>query len=178
MEERTTTQPYCENHNAFLADRYVEGTCPRCGYEDARGDQCDSCGNLLDPFELIKPRCKICKDQSPVPRQTKHIFLLLDKLQPKIEEWFSKASEDGKWSPNSIAITKSWLAKGLEGRSITRDLKSVAVAVWLVVGGDLTRYCLLGGVYQSLFRDTRTKSSTSGEEAPMLLATASLVRTR
>lgn len=52
-------QLYCPEHNGYLADRFVEGTCPKCGYEDARGDQCDSCGNLLNPFELIKPRCKI-----------------------------------------------------------------------------------------------------------------------
>jgi methionyl-tRNA synthetase len=124
FEERVTVQPYCNNHQAFLADRFVEGTCPRCGYEDARGDQCDSCGNLLDPFDLIKPRCKICKiDEEPVPRDTKHIFLRLDTLQPKIEEWFNKASVEGKWSPNGVAITKSWLTKGLEARSITRDLK-------------------------------------------------------
>ncbi|OAA58946.1 Aminoacyl-tRNA synthetase, class I (M) [Niveomyces insectorum RCEF 264] len=124
LEERVTTQPYCEIHGAFLADRFVEGTCPRCGYDDARGDQCDSCGNLLDPFDLINPRCKVCKvNQAPVARDTKHVFLLLDKLQPQIEEWFAKASKEGKWSPNSIAITKSWLDKGLEGRSITRDLK-------------------------------------------------------
>lgn len=125
LDERTTTQPFCENHNAFLADRFVEGTCPRCNYDDARGDQCDQCGNLLDPFELINPRCKVCKDVKvpPVPRDTKHVFLALDKLQPQIEAWFSKASTEGKWSPNSIAITKSWLDKGLEGRSITRDLK-------------------------------------------------------
>ncbi|CAK7209513.1 methionine--tRNA ligase mes1 [Sporothrix bragantina] len=124
LEERVTTQPYCEIHDAFLADRFVEGTCPRCGYDDARGDQCDQCGNLLDPFELINPRCKVCKvNQAPVPRDTKHVFLALDRLQPKINEWFAKASTEGKWSPNSIAITKSWLDKGLEGRSITRDLK-------------------------------------------------------
>ncbi len=165
MEERTTTQPYCENHNAFLADRFVEGTCPRCGYDDARGDQCDQCGNLLDPFELIKPRCKICKiDQSPVPRDTKHIFLLLDKLQPKIEEWFTKASEEGKWSPNGIAITKSWLAKGLEGRSITRDLKSVLLSALPWTVSILTK-AIAGGASRFHCRDTKIKSSTSGKKS-------------
>ncbi|TPX06897.1 uncharacterized protein E0L32_002393 [Thyridium curvatum] len=122
IEERTTTQPYCEKHEAFLADRYVEGTCPKCQYDDARGDQCDKCGNLLDPFELINPRCKLDGAQ-PVPRETSHLFLKLDKLQPDIESWFNKASEEGKWSHNGVAITKSWLGRGLEGRSITRDLK-------------------------------------------------------
>lgn len=122
LEERTTTQPYCEKHESFLADRFVEGTCPKCSYEDARGDQCDKCGSLLDPFELINPHCKI-DGATPVPRDTTHIFLLLNKAQPAIEEWFSKSSVQGAWPVNGVSITKSWLDKGLEGRSITRDLK-------------------------------------------------------
>jgi methionyl-tRNA synthetase len=122
LEERTTTQPYCEKHESYLADRFVEGTCPKCAYDDARGDQCDKCGNLLDPFELINPRCKV-DGATPVPRDTAHIFLLLDKLQPKIQEWFEETTKDGGWAANGTAITKAWLTQGLEGRSITRDLK-------------------------------------------------------
>ncbi|KAI1845146.1 hypothetical protein JX266_008693 [Neoarthrinium moseri] len=124
LEERTTTQPYCEHpdHKAFLADRFVEGTCPKCQYDDARGDQCDKCGNLLDPLELINPKCKV-DGSTPVPRDTTHIFLLLDKLSPKVTEWFEKSSQEGLWSSNGVSITKSWLNRGLEGRSITRDLK-------------------------------------------------------
>ncbi|KAG6053600.1 putative methionine--tRNA ligase, cytoplasmic protein rar1 [Claviceps sp. LM77 group G4] len=122
LEERTTTQPYCEKHDGYLADRFVEGTCPKCSYDDARGDQCDKCGGLLDPFELIKPRCKVDGAQ-PVPRDTKHIFLKLNELQPSIEEWFEDAHKKYGWPANGTAITKSWLTKGLEGRSITRDLK-------------------------------------------------------
>ncbi|KZF25702.1 methionyl-tRNA synthetase [Xylona heveae TC161] len=122
LTEKTTTQPYCEKHSSFLADRFVEGECPRCGYEDARGDQCDKCGHLLDPFDLIKPRCKL-DGATPVPRDTKHIHLLLDKLQPTVEEWFSKSSEKGAWSRNGRMITESWLKEGLKDRGITRDLK-------------------------------------------------------
>ncbi|ETS82233.1 methionine--tRNA ligase [Pestalotiopsis fici W106-1] len=124
LEERTTTQPYCEHpdHKAFLADRFVEGTCPKCQYDDARGDQCDKCGNLLDPLELINPKCKV-DGTTPIPKDTTHIFLKLDKLAPKISEWFEKSSKEGQWSSNGISITKSWLTRGLEGRSITRDLK-------------------------------------------------------
>jgi methionyl-tRNA synthetase len=122
LEERTTTQPYCEAHESFLADRFVEGICPKCSYDDARGDQCDKCGSLLDPFELIKPHCKI-DGATPVPRDTTHIFLRLDKLQPDIEKWFNKSSVAGAWPQNGVSITESWLKKGLEGRSITRDLK-------------------------------------------------------
>jgi methionyl-tRNA synthetase len=122
LEERTTTQPYCEKHESFLADRFVEGTCPRCQYTDARGDQCDKCGNLLDPFELINPHCKL-DGATPVPRDTTHIFLLLNKIQPEIEKFFTKSSKEGAWPQNGVSITRSWLEKGLEGRSITRDLK-------------------------------------------------------
>jgi methionyl-tRNA synthetase len=122
MEERTTTQPYCEKHESFLADRFVEGTCPKCQYDDARGDQCDKCGSLLDPFELINPHCKV-DGATPVPRDTTHIFLLLDKAQADIEKWFNKSSKEGAWPQNGISITQSWLEKGLQGRSITRDLK-------------------------------------------------------
>ncbi|QSZ31704.1 hypothetical protein DSL72_001271 [Monilinia vaccinii-corymbosi] len=122
LEERTTTQPYCESHKSFLADRFVEGTCPKCQYDDARGDQCDKCGSLLDALELINPHCKV-DGATPVPRETKHIFLLLDKCQPAIEEWFNKSSEEGGWPKNGISITNSWLKQGLMGRSITRDLK-------------------------------------------------------
>ena len=122
LEERTTTQPYCEKHKSFLADRFVEGTCPKCQYDDARGDQCDKCGSLLDPFELINPHCKI-DGATPVPRDTTHIFLLLDKAQPEVEKWFSKSSVEGAWPQNGISITRSWLTQGLEPRSITRDLK-------------------------------------------------------
>ncbi|KAI9753240.1 MAG: putative methionine--tRNA ligase, cytoplasmic protein rar1 [Chaenotheca gracillima] len=122
LQEKTTVQPYCEKHSSFLADRFVEGQCPRCGYDDARGDQCDKCGTLLDPFDLINPRCKV-DGASPVSRETAHIHLLLDKLQPAIEEWSSMSSEKGAWSRNGRIITESWLKEGLKDRAITRDLK-------------------------------------------------------
>ena len=122
LEEKTTIQPYCEKHSSFLADRYVEGECPNCHYNDARGDQCDKCGKLLDPLELINPKCKL-DGATPVPRETKHIHILLDKLQPAIEEWSNKSIEEGAWSRNGRIITESWLKEGLKDRGITRDLK-------------------------------------------------------
>lgn len=122
LEERTTTQPYCEKHGAFLADRFVEGECPLCGYNDARGDQCDKCGHLLDPLDLKNPRCKL-DGATPIPRETKHVFILLDKLQEQVREWSEKSATDGAWSENSIAITKGWIREGLKPRGITRDLK-------------------------------------------------------
>lgn len=122
LAERTAEQPFCEQHGSFLADRYVEGECPRCHYDDARGDQCDKCSHLLDPFDLIKPRCKL-DGATPVRRETKHIHLLLDKLQPEVEKWANEAIEKGAWPKNSRVITESWLKEGLKDRGITRDLK-------------------------------------------------------
>ena len=122
LEERTTTQPYCEKHQGFLADRFVEGECPLCGYHDARGDQCDKCGHLLDPFDLKNPKCKL-DGTTPVAKKTKHAFILLDKLQPAVAEWSKKSDEDGHWSENGVNITNAWLKEGLKPRGITRDLK-------------------------------------------------------
>ncbi|CAI6535730.1 AIS_HP2_G0021280.mRNA.1.CDS.1 [Saccharomyces cerevisiae] len=121
LEEQSMKQLYCPVHNSYLADRYVEGECPKCHYDDARGDQCDKCGTLLDPFELINPRCKL-DDASPEPKYSDHIFLSLDKLEAQISGWVGKASEDGNWSKNSKTITQSWLKDGLKPRCITRDL--------------------------------------------------------
>ncbi|AGO12009.1 AaceriAGR332Cp [[Ashbya] aceris (nom. inval.)] len=121
LEEKTMKQLYCPEHHAFLADRYVEGECPKCQYEDARGDQCDKCGALLDPFELVNPRCKL-DNTKPEPRTSDHIFLSLNKLEKDISQWVAESSEKGNWSKNSRTITNSWLKEGLEPRCITRDL--------------------------------------------------------
>lgn len=122
LEEQTTPQLYCEVHKSFLADRFVEGTCPKCGYEDARGDQCDKCGNLLNPFELIEPRCKL-DNSIPIVRDSTNIYLKLGDLQPELEKWVAELSEKGAWTKNSKTITNSWLKEGLNSRCITRDLK-------------------------------------------------------
>jgi len=122
LTEKVTQQLYCDSHHSFLADRFVEGECPLCGYIDARGDQCDICGGLLDPLDLKNPRCKI-DGATPNVRDTKHIFLDLDKLQPEIEKFFEESSVKGAWSKNSNDITSSWLRQGLQPRSITRDIK-------------------------------------------------------
>ncbi|QLL30247.1 hypothetical protein HG536_0A00640 [Torulaspora globosa] len=121
LEEQTMKQLYCPVHKSFLADRYVEGECPKCHYDDARGDQCDKCGALLDPFELINPRCKL-DNATPEVRFSDHIFLSLDKLEGRIKEWVDRSSNEGNWSKNSKTITNSWLKDGLKPRCITRDL--------------------------------------------------------
>lgn len=121
LEEQTTEQLYCEVHKAFLADRFVEGICPKCSYEDARGDQCDKCGNLLNPLELIEPRCKL-DNSKPVPRNSTHVYLKLNELEPELKKWVEESAEKGAWSKNSKTITNSWLKQGLDPRCITRDL--------------------------------------------------------
>ncbi|KAF3391076.1 putative methionine--tRNA ligase, cytoplasmic [Talaromyces pinophilus] len=146
IEERETTQPYCpvEGHATFLADRFVEGECSICGDPGARGDQCDKCGNLLDPLEpdakeggeeseeqdvearatgwLINPRCKL-DGATPEKRKTKHLYLRLDALKDKIVPWFEKVSKENDWSINTSSIVQSWIDRGLKPRAITRDIK-------------------------------------------------------
>lgn len=123
LVEKASRQPYCEKHKSFLADRFIEGACPKCGYDDARGDQCDSCGSVdYEPLDLINPRCKVDPDTSPIARDTRHIHLRLDKLQSAIERWSQKASSQGDWSKNGRIITESWLKQGLKDRGISRDL--------------------------------------------------------
>ncbi|MES1917542.1 MAG: hypothetical protein MHM6MM_009255 [Cercozoa sp. M6MM] len=122
VQEKEIEQLWCETDSMPLADRLVNGTCPDCGYEDARGDQCDGCGHLINATELLKPRCSMCGN-APVVRQSKHLFLDLSTLQGELEDWVAETAESGKWTKNSVAITEHWLKGGLEPRCITRDLK-------------------------------------------------------
>ena len=122
LVEQTMEQLYSEALQKFLADRFVIGTCPKCRYEDARGDQCDACGALLNPTELIDPRCKVT-GTTPVVRETRHIFLDLPKLSNSLQSYIEKTSSHGGWSPNCMNVTKAWMDQGLKVRCITRDLK-------------------------------------------------------
>jgi methionyl-tRNA synthetase len=112
---------YSESLGRFLPDRFVEGTCPHCGYARARGDQCDNCGKLLDPQQLINPRSTL--DGAPVTfRETDHFFLDLAKLEPALRDWLD-GTDRTYWRSNTVAFTQNWLREGLHGRSITRDLE-------------------------------------------------------
>jgi len=111
-------QLYCPDCKRYLPDRYISGTCPKCGSEDARGDQCESCGTWTEPFELIKPRCGIC-GATPETRDTRHWFLLLDHFQQWLEGWLGGQSD---WKTNVLKYCYSWLDDGLRERAITRDL--------------------------------------------------------
>lgn len=122
ISEREMTQLYCPTCGRFLADRYVKGTCPHCGSTDARGDQCDACGKLLEPPELVEPKCSVC-GSTPVLKATKHLYINLPKALPLLKEWMDKASVEGFWAKNAVQITNSWIRDGLQERCITRDLK-------------------------------------------------------
>ncbi|MBI1250874.1 MAG: methionine--tRNA ligase [Alphaproteobacteria bacterium] len=119
IEERVSKQVFSKTDNRFLPDRYVEGTCPVCGFERARGDQCDNCGSLLDPVDLINPRSKISGSSDLEVRDTAHLFLLQSKMQDRIRAWVD-AAED--WPNLARSIAYKWLDEGLIDRSITRDL--------------------------------------------------------
>ncbi|VAI27919.1 unnamed protein product [Triticum turgidum subsp. durum] len=117
-------QLYCDTCERFLADRLVEGKCPTegCNYEAARGDQCENCSKLLNPTELIDPKCKVCKN-APRIRDTDHLFLELPLLSDKLVNYINNTSVAGMWSQNAIQATNAWLKEGLKQRCITRDLK-------------------------------------------------------
>lgn len=115
---KTTAQLYCANCQIFLADRYVEGTCPSCGAVDARGDQCESCGKWLEPAELIQPRCKTCGN-TPQMRETTHWFFALSKFEERLRNWLDSKKV---WKPNVKRFCEGWLKRGLMDRPITRDL--------------------------------------------------------
>ena len=120
ITERTTAQVYAVDDKRFLPDRYVEGTCPKCGYTNARGDQCDGCGALLDPVDLINPRSKITGSTNIELRDTAHLFLQQQALADKVEKWVDASTG---WSPLTTSIARKWLKEGLQERSITRDLE-------------------------------------------------------
>ena len=122
IKSQTIEQLYCDKDKRFLADRYVVGTCPVCGYDGARGDQCEKCGKLLEPTELKDPKCSTC-GSTPRPKSTTHLYIDLPAIRPALEAWMKKASVDGFWANNAIQMTQAWLRDGLKERAITRDLK-------------------------------------------------------
>ena len=121
IEERMETQMYSHADGRYLPDRYIEGTCPNCGFDSARGDQCDNCTKQLDPVDLIDPRSTISGSTELEMRDTKHLHLLQSKLKDDIDQWID--SQTG-WPVLTTSIAKKWLhdGDGLQDRGITRDL--------------------------------------------------------
>ncbi|WP_297097936.1 methionine--tRNA ligase [uncultured Draconibacterium sp.] len=117
--EKTSEQYYDEANNQFLADRYIIGTCPKCSFEKAYGDQCESCGTSLSPTELINPTSTISGNQ-PVLKETTHWYLPLDQYEPWLKEWILEGHKE--WKTNVYGQCKSWIDSGLMPRAVTRDL--------------------------------------------------------
>ncbi|MBU1975016.1 MAG: methionine--tRNA ligase [Nanoarchaeota archaeon] len=122
IQEKIVEQLFCKACDKFLADRFVEGECPYCNFEDARGDQCDNCQKLLNAIDLINPRCKLC-NSLPEKRTSEHLFLDLEKLQNKLVHWSEKQKDEGYWTDNAATTTQKWIKQGLKPRAISRDLK-------------------------------------------------------
>jgi methionyl-tRNA synthetase len=120
IEERSIAQVYSIDDGRFLPDRYITGTCPHCGYTNARGDQCENCTRLLEPTDLIEPRSAISGSRNLEVRETKHLFLKLTKLADRVEEWVDSRKD---WPLLVSSIAKGWLKEGLQDRGITRDLR-------------------------------------------------------
>lgn len=117
--KKSEKQLYSEKDKKFLADRFVEGTCPICGYEEARGDQCENCGSNLSPLELINPKSKISGD-TPVIKESINFYFPLEKFQKQLEEWIAQKTN---WKSNVKNYCEGWFKTGLKDRAITRDLE-------------------------------------------------------
>ena len=121
IDEKTIKQVYSVDDKQFLADRYITGTCPYCGYDKARGDQCENCTKVLEPTELINPKSTISGSTNLEVRETKHLFLNLPKIEKRLAEWVK--SKEPYWPDVAYSIAQKWLKEGLQERCITRDLK-------------------------------------------------------
>jgi methionyl-tRNA synthetase len=119
IEERVDRMIYSIDDARFLPDRYVEGTCPHCGYEKARGDQCDNCGRLLDPTDLLNPYSSVSGSRNLEVRDTRHLYLLQTKIEPEIRAWVNSRTD---WQTLAKSIAHKHLEEGLIDRGITRDL--------------------------------------------------------
>lgn len=119
VEEQEIEQLYSVQEQMFLPDTYVLGSCPYCGYDKAQGDQCDNCGRLLDPLELVNPRSKMMPEATIERRTTRHLYLCLDKLAPKLKDWIESNEH---WTGIIRNMPLGWIEEGLKPRGITRDL--------------------------------------------------------
>ena len=121
IEERNTKQVYSPDDGRYLPDSYVLGTCPHCGYDKAKGDQCENCTKILDPTDLINPRSALSGSDKIEIRETKHLFLNLPKVEEELKQWIE--TKKGIWPDIAYSVAKKWLKEGLQSRGITRDLK-------------------------------------------------------
>lgn len=168
ITEKTIQIPFCLKCQKGLADRYITGTCPHCGYDQANGDQCEKCATLIDPIELKNPHCSVCKSRDIEFRNTKHLFLDLRSIAGEIELWLNN---NKNLRPQVRNLAKGWLKQGLQERCITRDLKwGVQVPlkgyqdkvfyVWFdnVIGYISATYELLGKEALKLWKSKNVKT--------------------
>ncbi|MFH1630964.1 MAG: methionine--tRNA ligase [Candidatus Aenigmatarchaeota archaeon] len=118
--ENEITLPYCKNCKMFLADRFIEGICPDCGFAGARGDQCENCGKMLDPTDLKESYCVVCGKKDIIFKKEKHLFLDLSKIEPDLKAWIFRNKH---WPVNTRNLALGWIKDGLKPRCITRNLK-------------------------------------------------------
>lgn len=165
-------QLYCERDRMFLPDRFVEGTCPYCGKEGARGDQCDNCGRLLEPLDLVSPKCVIC-GLPPVTKESEHWFFDLPRLSERLKRYIQDSIE---FPENARNFSLTWLKEGLKPRTLTRDNRwgipapfpgseGKTIYVWMeAVLGYLSAVEELGqkrndgGLFERFWKDAGTKS--------------------
>lgn len=118
-ETKESEMLFCEHDKIALADRFVVGVCPYCGYAEAYGDQCDKCGAVYDTERLIDPKCKFC-DRPAIRKKTKHLYLKYDKISFELNKWIE--SKKNTWRPHVYGEAKRWINEGLNSRAITRDI--------------------------------------------------------
>ena len=121
FHKKGSEEMFSKKYNIGLADRFITGTCPHCGYEEAKGDQCDKCGKLCEPETLINPKCSL-SGEPPEKRWTDHFYLDLTGLESQVKKFIDDSAVEGRWSANSVAISEGWIKNGLLPRSMTRDL--------------------------------------------------------
>ena len=144
LELRVTKQAYSATDGRFLPDRYVIGTCPHCGYDRARGDQCENCTRVLDPVDLIRPRSAVSGAEDIEIRDSTHLFLKLSEFSGRLRQWIDEHRND--WPPIVTSIAYKWLDEGLQDRGITRDLE------WgIAVPDDIAEGKLKGKVFYVWF---------------------------
>lgn len=166
--EKEIKLPFCNNCKKALADRYITGTCPTCGYEGANGDQCEKCAVLINPIELIKPFCSVCKSKDIEFKNTRHLFLDLRNISKDIEKWINE-NANIRFQVKSLA--RGWLRQGLKERCITRDLKwginvpltgyeNKVFYVWFdnVIGYISATVEMLGDEGKQLWKDRNVKT--------------------
>jgi methionyl-tRNA synthetase len=161
LKEKKEKQLYDAEARMFLPDRYVEGTCPKCGNTQARGDQCEQCGTFLNPLELLNPKSKVT-GSTPTVRETSHWYLPLGDFQTELEKYIVAANKAEKWKDNVLQYCRTWFKEGLQDRAVTRDLEW-GVRVPLEGYGDKVIYVWFDAVL-GYISSTREWAEKMGEK--------------